>query len=167
MATRRTLIGIALVATFLISCGDKKIDGIAMKDVKKLFSSGVYFLAFDSVIKDRASLDRAVDDLLANEEAVTITSTKIDTVGDFDPEKNSVSARMDVQSETAAGIAVATFTPTLERRTDESGAEYYRLYLFNNGSGKGLTIYKSMIPAYLEKADSIIRHFSGKHHFFG
>lgn len=160
MRRMRTIILLSLSVLFFFSCQRQKQSGeLSPAELKKIFSSGVYFLTSKYEIKDEASLAAAIDKLYADEGAIPITATRIKRIGDYDEAKKCYVAEMDVQSEAHSGIALNTWRLTLEKGADDSKAEYYALFLFAGNQDRRLVIYKSALPGYLAKADGISLHF--------
>jgi hypothetical protein len=149
-----------LLCAILLLCSCQKESGdLTKKDLMKIFSSGVYFIASSYEIKDRDSLDRSIRDLYANEQDIPITSTQIKKVSDFDEKNGAYYAEMDIQAETSRGISINAWKLTLQKGVDGSNHEYYRLFLFRDNADRRLTIYKDILPQYIAEADGISLHF--------
>jgi len=162
MSRLRTIILLSLFGLSLFSC-QKRSGDLSRADLKKIFSSGVYFLTARYEIKDEASLDASIERLYADEDAVPVTATRIKRISDYDEAGKRYVAEMDIQSEARSGVALSAWRLTLQKGVDGSNQEYYALFLFADNEDRRLVIYRSALPGYLAKADGIASHFDKAH----
>lgn len=150
---------IMLPQFFLFMACRRQTGDLSNQELKKIFSSGIYFLTARYEIKDTEALDRAIDLLYGLEGNTSITAAHIKRISDFDEESSSYFAEMDIQSESRAGLVLPTWKLTLEKGTDQDGNGIYSLFLLKNNPERQLILYESVIPEYLKRADGISDHF--------
>lgn len=150
---------LAIIAALSICSCQRNGGDVGKKDLKRIFSSGVYFLTSKYEIADQASLDAAIEALYAAEDDIPIRATQIRKISGYDEKNAAYYAEIDIQGEAASGIALPSWKLTLQKGRDASGKGYYRLFLFSAKADKQLLIHEDALPAYLEKADGITKHF--------